>query len=83
MSNQINKPTQESEVALELENQTSKIDIGIIGGAGYTAGELIRLLSTHPKVDSLFVQSQSHAGQHLSKAHPDLIGELSGSFVKK
>ncbi len=88
MSDQINRPTQESEVAVELENQpdkidSNKIDIGIIGGAGYTAGELIRLLSAHPNVDSLFVQSQSHAGQHLSKAHPDLIGELSGSFVQK
>ena len=67
MSDQINRPTQESEVAVELENQpnkidSDKIDIGIIGGAGYTAGELIRLLSAHPKVDSLFVQSQSHAG---------------------
>ena len=67
----MNRPTQESGIAVEFEDQTSnidseKIDIGIIGGAGYTAGELIRLLSTHPKVDSLFVQSQSLALEVLS-----------------
>ena len=77
----MNTPTKETTDLLELDS--AAIDVGIIGGAGYTAGELIRLLSTHPKVDSLFVQSQSHAGQHLCKAHPDLIGELSGKFVQK
>ena len=58
------------------------IHVGIIGGAGYTAGELIRLLSTHPKIEKLFVQSQSHAGKPFSEAHPDLIGDLTGRFVQ-
>ena len=39
------------------------IQAGIIGGAGYTAGELIRLLLTHPKVDINFVYSTSSAGK--------------------
>ena len=53
----------------------NKINIGIIGGAGYTGGELIRLLLNHPNVDIKFVHSKSNAGNHLSKVHQDLIGE--------
>ncbi len=51
------------------------IKAGIIGGAGYTGGELIRLLINHPKVEIAFVQSGSNAGNVLSKVHTDLIGE--------
>jgi N-acetyl-gamma-glutamyl-phosphate reductase len=51
------------------------IKAGIIGGAGYTGGELIRLLINHPKVAIDFVQSGSNAGNVLSKVHTDLIGE--------
>ncbi|GAB4347308.1 MAG: N-acetyl-gamma-glutamyl-phosphate reductase [Flammeovirgaceae bacterium] len=51
------------------------IKIGIIGGAGYTAGELIRILLQHPSVQIAFVQSQSHAGQAVTKVHQDLVGE--------
>ena len=54
----MNTPTKETTDLLELDS--AAIDVGIIGGAGYTAGELIRLLSTHPKIEKLFVQSQSH-----------------------
>lgn len=38
------------------------IRVGIVGGAGYTAGELIRLLVNHPDVEIAFVNSSSHAG---------------------
>jgi len=54
---------------------TDKISVGIVGGAGYTAGELLRILINHPMVDIGFVQSKSHAGKPLSDAHGDLYGE--------
>lgn len=51
------------------------IKVGIIGGAGYTAGELLRLLVHHPNTELVSVVSGSHAGEAISKAHPDLEGE--------
>ena len=62
---------------------SKKIRIGIIGGAGYTAGELLRLLLHHPAAEIAFVQSSSQAGKELSTAHPDLEGLLEGHFVKE
>ena len=53
----------------------TKIKAGIIGGAGYTGGETIRLLLNHPNVELAFVHSRSNAGNPLHSAHPDLIGE--------
>ncbi|MDH8702197.1 N-acetyl-gamma-glutamyl-phosphate reductase [Dysgonomonadaceae bacterium PH5-43] len=52
-----------------------KIKTGIIGGAGYTAGELLRLLINHPSVEISFVHSTSNAGNKLSDVHGGLIGE--------
>ena len=52
-----------------------KIKTGIIGGAGYTAGELIRLLIHHPEVEIAFVHSSSNAGNQLTDVHGGLIGE--------
>ena len=49
------------------------IKAGIIGGAGYTAGELIRILLTHPSAEISFVMSNSHAGQPLHAVHKDLL----------
>ena len=57
------------------------IKAGIIGGAGYTGGELIRLLVNHPQVKLAFVQSGSNAGNLLSKVHTDLIGDTDIQFV--
>lgn len=57
-----------------------KIRAGIIGGAGFTGGETIRLLLNHPHVELAFVHSRSNAGKPLHAAHPDLIGETSHSF---
>jgi N-acetyl-gamma-glutamyl-phosphate reductase len=48
---------------------------GIIGGAGYTGGELIRLLIHHPQVTVSFIHSRSHAGQPVHAVHHDLFGE--------
>ena len=58
------------------------IKIGIIGGAGYTAGELLRVLLWHPEAEIVFVQSSSHDGQLVSKVHKDLLGECSLNFSK-
>jgi N-acetyl-gamma-glutamyl-phosphate reductase len=51
-----------------------KVSVGVIGGAGYTGGELVRLLLNHPAVELSFVQSRSQAGKPLSSVHRDLLG---------
>ncbi len=56
------------------------IKAGIIGAAGYTGGELIRILINHPQVEIAFAQSTSHAGMPVWKAHSDLVGETSIAF---
>ncbi|MES2619214.1 MAG: N-acetyl-gamma-glutamyl-phosphate reductase [Bacteroidota bacterium] len=58
----------------------SKIKAGIIGGAGYTGGELIRLLLLHPLVEIAFVQSNSQSGKKLYEVHTDLQGETELTF---
>lgn len=58
-----------------------KLEVGIIGGAGYTAGELIRLLLQHPETNINFVYSTSNAGNKLYKVHQDLIGSTEISFT--
>ncbi|APZ47076.1 N-acetyl-gamma-glutamyl-phosphate reductase [Polaribacter reichenbachii] len=58
-----------------------KLEVGIIGGAGYTAGELIRLLLNHPETNINFVYSTSNAGNKLYKVHQDLIGSTEISFT--
>ncbi len=50
------------------------IKAGIIGGSGYTGGELIRLLLQHPYASIDFIYSTTRAGQKVYKAHPDLLG---------
>ncbi len=52
-----------------------KIKVGIIGGAGYTGGELLRILINHPQAEVVFVNSQSQAGKPVYKTHTDLLGE--------
>ena len=56
------------------------IKAGIIGGAGYTAGELIRILINHPVAEIEFVQSSSNAGNAITDVHTDLVGEIEMSF---
>jgi N-acetyl-gamma-glutamyl-phosphate reductase len=58
----------------------SKIKVGIVGGAGYTGGETIRLLLNHPNAELTFIHSRSNAGNPLHSAHPDLIGETDLKF---
>jgi len=61
--------------------EVKKISVGIIGGAGYTGGELVRLLLNHPNAKIAFVQSGSNAGNLLSSVHQDLVGETDLTFV--
>lgn len=57
------------------------LQVGIIGGAGYTAGELIRLLMHHSKAEINFVFSTSNAGNKISDIHQDLVGNLELKFT--
>lgn len=59
----------------------SKIKAGIIGGAGYTGGEMLRILVNHPNVEITFVNSTSNAGNLISDVHTDLIGDTDLRFV--
>ncbi len=52
-----------------------QIKAGIVGGAGYTGGETVRLLLYHPEVELIFVQSRSQAGKPVTTVHHDLLGE--------
>jgi len=60
---------------------SKKIKAGIVGGAGYTGGETIRLLLNHPHADLSFVHSRSNAGNTLDSVHPDLAGETDMTFT--
>ncbi len=57
------------------------IKIGIIGGSGYTGGELIRILLNHRQVKLDFVYSTTRAGKKISTAHPDLLGITNMNFT--
>lgn len=57
-----------------------KIRAGIIGGAGFTGGETIRLLLNHPQVELTFVHSRSNAGKPLHTVHSDLLGDTFLTF---
>lgn len=56
------------------------IKVGVVGGAGYTGGELVRILINHPSVEIKFVHSKSNAGNLISDVHTDLIGDTDLRF---
>lgn len=58
-----------------------KIKIGVVGGAGYTGGELLRILVNHPNADITFVHSKSNAGNFIYDTHTDLIGDTNLKFT--
>mgnify|MGYP000933802780 CR=1 FL=1 len=60
---------------------SKKIKAGIIGGAGYTGGEMLRILVNHPNVEIAFVNSTSNAGNLISDVHTDLIGDTDLKFT--
>lgn len=62
-------------------NKSKNIKAGIIGGAGYTGGELIRLLLTHPHAHLEFVHSKSNAGKPVQSVHQDLLGDTDLNFT--
>ncbi|MGL4632466.1 MAG: N-acetyl-gamma-glutamyl-phosphate reductase [Leadbetterella sp.] len=59
----------------------SKIKVGIVGAAGYTGGELIRILLRHPLVEISQIQSKSQGGKPIYATHTDLIGETDLTFM--
>lgn len=59
------------------------IKAGIIGGSGYTGGELIRLLLNHPRTEIDFVYSTTRAGKPITSAHQDLLGQTELYFSGK
>lgn len=60
-----------------------KIKVGILGAAGYTGGELIRLLINHPAVEIVFANSESNAGNKVYDVHEGLIGETELEFTSE
>lgn len=58
-----------------------KIKAGIVGGAGYTGGEMLRLLLNHPSVAIVFVHSNSNEGNLISDVHTDLVGDTDLRFT--
>jgi N-acetyl-gamma-glutamyl-phosphate reductase len=60
---------------------SKKINAGIVGGAGYTGGEALRILFRHPHVEVAFVHSRSHAGAPVHSVHRDLVGETELKFT--
>ena len=67
----------------QSQSTPRKIKAGIVGGAGYTAGELVRLLLNHPYVQLEFVHSQSSAGKYLWEVHQGLFGETDLKFCSE
>jgi len=61
--------------------EANKIKVAIVGGAGYTAGELIRILLYHPVVQLKYIQSSSNNGQPISTVHTDLLGDTDIVFT--
>ncbi|NCI47653.1 N-acetyl-gamma-glutamyl-phosphate reductase [Sediminibacterium soli] len=60
-----------------------KIKAGIVGGAGYTGGEMIRLLINHPQAEIAFINSSSNAGNPVTRIHADLAGDTDMLFTDK
>ena len=58
-----------------------KIRVGILGAAGYTGGELIRLLVHHPEAEIVFANSESNAGNLVADVHEGLLGDTDLRFT--
>jgi len=63
-----------------MASTEKKIKAGIIGGAGYTGGEMLRILLNHPNVEIAFVNSKSNSGNYLYEVHADLFGDTDLKF---
>ncbi len=62
-------------------NEGGSIRVGILGGAGYTGGELLRLLLNHPQAEIVFVNSESNAGNPVTDVHEGLYGDTDLRFT--
>ncbi len=60
-----------------------KLRVGIVGGGGYTAGELVRILINHPSAELVMVHSASQAGKYLYEVHAGLYGDTSMRFCQE
>ena len=60
---------------------SGRVRVGVLGAAGYTGGELIRLLLNHPEAEIVFANSESNAGNLVSDVHEGLIGETELKFT--
>jgi N-acetyl-gamma-glutamyl-phosphate reductase len=78
MSNQTN--IQDTFSSPTGRGREGAVRAGIIGGAGYTGGELIRLLINHHRVELVFIHSKSNAGNYIHQVHADLVGETDLKF---
>ena len=65
----------------DATNKHKIVHVGIIGGAGYTGGELLRLLVHHPHVQISYVHSNSHTGSFIYEVHKDLLGDTDLRFT--
>lgn len=61
----------------------NKIKAGIVGGAGYTGGEMLRILINHPNVEIVFAHSNSNAGNYVYQVHNDLFGDTDLKFASE
>jgi N-acetyl-gamma-glutamyl-phosphate reductase len=64
-----------------MAQSSNTVKVGVVGGAGYTGGELIRLLINHPDVSVSFIHSRSNAGKPVHTVHHDLVGETDLVFA--
>ncbi|MGZ3874301.1 MAG: N-acetyl-gamma-glutamyl-phosphate reductase [Mucilaginibacter sp.] len=64
-----------------METGKNKVRAGIVGGAGYTGGEMLRILINHPDVTIAFVHSTSSSGKHVYEVHTDLFGDTDLKFA--
>jgi N-acetyl-gamma-glutamyl-phosphate reductase len=80
-NNNTGKKSEHSAMMASSFGGSRKGAVGIIGSAGYTGGELIRLLINHPNVEIKFIHSRSNAGKPVSTVHQDLVGETELKFT--
>lgn len=64
-------------------NNSKSIKVGVVGGAGYTGGELLRILVNHPHATIAFVHSKSKTGKFIHEVHTDLIGDTDLKFTSE
>ena len=62
---------------------SGRVRVGVLGAAGYTGGELIRLLLNHPEAEIVFANSESNAGNPVADVHEGLIGDTDLKFTSE